>query len=235
MAAQAVEVTLSGHVNRALFIVDSDDRSTTPLVDESGTASSVRDNATSGTRIRVRGEGEMMDGGSAGVLLEYTAGGSLGLRYAEVYFSGDYGKVSIGHGDQGGEGSVYHGGAAVWGTGPPPPRGRAIFLPTRFDPSAGRSSRLPARSLPLASGSTSESRCLAARGTVEVRCTDGNPDYTRSSARPRGFAESRASFLGPRASSPRQARESGAASAVRGQRCPRSQEDCDPGKPTGPG
>ena len=62
-----------------------------------------------------------------------------------------------------------------------------------------------------------------------------SPDFARSSARPRGFAESRASLLGARASSPRQARESGATSTVRGHRCPRSQEDRDPGKPTGPG
>ena len=119
MAAQAVDVTLSGHINRALFIVDRDDNPATTgaMMDESGTKSSVKDNATSGTRIRVTGSGEMMDGGSAGVNLEYAAGASLALRYAEVWFSGDYGKVSIGQGDQGGEGSVYHGGAAVWGTG----------------------------------------------------------------------------------------------------------------------
>ena len=107
MAAQAVDVTLSGHVNRALFITDSD----------SSTKTSVMDNGSSGTRIRVKGTGEMMDGGSAGVLLEYSAGGSLGLRYADVWFSGGYGKVSIGQGDQGGEGSVYKGAAAVLGTG----------------------------------------------------------------------------------------------------------------------
>ena len=108
-----------------------------------------------------------------------------------------------------------------------------------------------------------------------------DPDNARSSARPRGFAESRASLLGvptlaghravaqgtsgtlacpicadprcfmssvtsikqrvmgssmqARASSPRQARESGATSTVRGQGCPRSQEARDPGKPAGPG
>ena len=109
MAAHAVDVTLSGHVNRALFITDSDDASST--------SGKVKDNGSSGTRIRVTGTGEMMDGGAAGVNLEYAAAGSLTLRYAEVYFSGDYGKVSIGQGDQGGEGSVYKGGAAVLGTG----------------------------------------------------------------------------------------------------------------------
>ena len=41
----------------------------------------------------------------------------LSLRYADLWYSGGYGKISIGHGDQGGEGSVYNGAAAVVGTG----------------------------------------------------------------------------------------------------------------------
>ena len=41
---------------------------------------------------------------------------------------------------------------------------------------------------------------------------------------------SRTSLLGARASSPRQAGESGATSTGRGQGCPRPQEDCDPGQ-----
>ena len=116
MAAHAVDVTLSGHVNRALFINDSDmgDGATS-------TKSKVKDNGSSGTRIRVKGTGEMMDGGTAGVLLEYGAGGSggdgLSMRYADLWLSGGFGKVSIGQGDQGGEGSVYKGAAAVIGTG----------------------------------------------------------------------------------------------------------------------
>ena len=109
MAAHAVDVTLSGHVNRALFITDSDSASST--------SGKFRDNASSGTRIRVTGTGEMMEGQSAGVLLEYGAGSALSLRYADVWFGGGFGKVSIGQGDQGGEGSVYKGGASVLGTG----------------------------------------------------------------------------------------------------------------------
>ena len=133
MAAQAVDVTLSGHVNRALFINDSD----------SSTNSKVKDNASSGTRIRVKGTGEMMDGGSAGVLLEYSAGSSLGLRYADVWFSGEYGKVSIGQGDQGGEGSVYKGGAAVLGTGHgQDTNGVASNYYTSLDGGAGRNERI---------------------------------------------------------------------------------------------
>ena len=133
MAAQAVDVTLSGHVNRALFINDSD----------ASTGASVKDNGSSGTRIRVKGTGEMMDGGSAGVLLEYSAGSSLGLRYADVWFSGDYGKISIGQGDQGGEGSVYKGAAAVLGTGHGQDTdGAGGDYYTSLDGGAGRNERL---------------------------------------------------------------------------------------------
>ena len=50
-----------------------------------------------------------------------------------------------------------------------------------------------------------------------------------------GLRRVAASLLGARASSLRQARESGATSTVRGHRCPRSRENRDLGKPTGPG
>ena len=136
MAAQAVDITLSGHINRAIFITDSDDKSST--------SASVSDNASSGTRIRVTGSGEMMDGGSAGVNLEYAADTSLKLRYGEVWFSGDYGKLSLGQGDQGGEGSVYNGAAAVLGTGHGQATGGAAVgnYYDSFDGGAGRNERI---------------------------------------------------------------------------------------------
>ena len=62
-----------------------------------------------------------------------------------------------------------------------------------------------------------------------------SPDCVRFSARLRRFAGQRTCLPGARASSPRQTRESGATTAVRGQGCPRSQEDFDLGKPSGPG
>ena len=133
MAAQAVDVELSGRVSRALFINDS----------ETSTGAEVQDNGSSGSRIRVKGTGEMMDGGSAGVLLEYSAGSALGLRYADIWFSGGYGKVSIGQGDQGGEGSVYKGGAAVIGTGHGQDHNEvAKGYYTSLDGGAGRNERL---------------------------------------------------------------------------------------------
>ena len=94
MAAQAVDFAISGHVNRALFITDTD----------SGTSGKEADNGSSGSRIRVVGSGEMMDGTTAGLNLEYGAGGnggdSLSLRYADLHYSGEFGKVSIGHGER---------------------------------------------------------------------------------------------------------------------------------------
>ena len=111
MAAQAVDFEISGHVNRALFITDTD----------SGTSGMEADNGSSGSRIRVVGSGEMMDGTTAGLKLEYGAGGnggsSLSLRYADLHYSGEFGKVSIGHGDDGGEGSVYSDKSGVTGIG----------------------------------------------------------------------------------------------------------------------
>ena len=111
MAAQAVDFEISGHVNRALFITDTD----------SGTSGMEADNGSSGSRIRVVGSGEMMDGTTAGLNLEYGAGGdggsSLSLRYADLHYSGEFGKVSIGHGDDGGEGSVYSDKSGVTGIG----------------------------------------------------------------------------------------------------------------------
>ena len=111
MAAQAVEVSISGHVSRALYITDSD----------SGSKATVADDGNSGSRFRFTGTGEMMDGRSAGVKLEYAAGNdggsTLSLRYADINFAGEFGKVSIGHGDQGGEGSVYNDKSGTFGTG----------------------------------------------------------------------------------------------------------------------
>ena len=65
-----MDFTISGHVNRALFITDSD----------SGTRAMEGDNGSSGSRIRVEGEGELMDGTSAGLKLEYGAGATAVLR-----------------------------------------------------------------------------------------------------------------------------------------------------------
>ena len=108
MAAQAVDFSVSGHINRSLFVTEMADGST---------RAKVADNGGSGTRVRFKGSSEMMDGTSAGVNLEYSAGSSLGLRYAEVWYGGEFGKVTIGQGDEGGEGSVYSDKSGAFGIG----------------------------------------------------------------------------------------------------------------------
>ena len=127
MAAHAVDFTISGHVNRALFITDTD----------SSTSAMEADNGSSGSRIRVVGSGEMMDGTTAGLLLEYAA--SIGfdvrqgqardwhctLRFADLHYSGEFGKVSIGFGNDGGEGSAYSDKSGVTRDRPRPSHGRS--------------------------------------------------------------------------------------------------------------
>ena len=108
MAAQAVDFNISGHVNRALFIVDSDD----------GTQAQVADNGGSSSRVRVTGSSETMDGNTVGIQVEYQATGTtLGLRHANIQYSGDFGRVTIGQGSEAGDGSAYSDTTGVFGIG----------------------------------------------------------------------------------------------------------------------
>ena len=139
MAAQAVDFAISGHVAQALVITDMDD----------STRAQVKDSGSSGSRIRVVGSGETMDGGTAGVLLEYGAGGSggapLSLRYADLHFGGEFGKISVGHGDQGGEGSVYNDKSGVLGIGHGQESGASVLVEAYFgslDGGGGRNGRV---------------------------------------------------------------------------------------------
>ena len=108
LAAQAVDFTVSGHVNRALFIVD----------DDRGSQATVANNGASSTRIRATGSGEMMDGNLAGIQLEYQESGtSVSLRHANAWFSGAFGKITLGQGSEAGDGTVYPDKSGVWGIG----------------------------------------------------------------------------------------------------------------------
>ena len=108
MAAQAVDFNISGHVNRALFIVDADD----------STRGQVADNGGSSSRVRVTGSNEMMDGNTVGIQVEYQAvGTTLGLRHANIQYSGDFGRVTIGQGSEAGDGSAYSDTTGVFGIG----------------------------------------------------------------------------------------------------------------------
>ena len=110
MAAQAVDVSVSGHVSRALVHLDSD---------EGANKTQVKDYGSSGSRFRLTGSGETDNGMTATVRLEYAAGADVdadgvalsddspNVRYADVSLSGEFGKITMGQSDQGGEGSAY--------------------------------------------------------------------------------------------------------------------------------
>ena len=123
MAAQAVDFTISGHVNRALVIVDTDDKDSTKA--------QVLNNGSSSTRIRWTGSSEMEDGNSVGIQVEYQeiGDGSLGLRHANVNYAGDFGKMTIGQGSEAGDGSAYKGGVGTFGIGHGQEKGSATLGP----------------------------------------------------------------------------------------------------------
>ena len=122
MAAQAVDFTISGHVNRALFLTDTDGGSK---------QARVQDNGGSSTRIRATGSTELMDGNKVGIQLEYQAQNiadtddgetvkttkGLGLRHANVQYSGGFGKITLGQGSEAGDGSAYSDTTGVFGIG----------------------------------------------------------------------------------------------------------------------
>jgi len=120
IAAQAVEVGVSGQVNRLIMNVDNGD--------ESGVVHA--DNSVSGTRWRFTGEGELKSGMSAGLFYETQlqsnpsseidasnldsdgVGGNVGggdyfsTRNANAWLKGNFGKITIGQGSGATDGSA---------------------------------------------------------------------------------------------------------------------------------
>jgi predicted porin len=110
MAAHAVKYKLSGQINRAA-VYDSDGNSTDVQF---------IDNLSSGTRWRLTGSEDIGNGMKVGFNWEWqnsqNAGGapiksgdfgeSETMRKAEVWFSGGWGKVSLGQGDGAGNGTT---------------------------------------------------------------------------------------------------------------------------------
>ena len=83
LAAQAVDFTISSHVNRALFVTDSD----------TGTKAEVKNNGGSSTRVRANGSSELMDGNTVAIQFKYEESGSgVNLRHANVQYGGQFGK-----------------------------------------------------------------------------------------------------------------------------------------------
>jgi predicted porin len=119
-SANAFEFTLSGQVNRLIMGVDNGE--------ESGVVNA--DNSVSGTRVRTKGEGDIGNDMTAGFYLEYQLqsnpsdeitedsldsdgiGGDVGdgdnfsNRNANVWFKGNFGKVTLGQGSGAADGST---------------------------------------------------------------------------------------------------------------------------------
>lgn len=97
LAASAAEISVSGHLNRA--IVFGDDMVTGENdVDH-------RDGGASPSRFRFTGSEELGGEMTAGVNLEYGVGGTKAdsnpnLRHSAIYLSGAFGKLTLGHTSQ---------------------------------------------------------------------------------------------------------------------------------------
>ena len=96
MAAQAVESSVSGHVNRAIISVDGGDHD--------GDLQHV-DADSSETRFRFTGSEDLGNGTTASVGLEY--GLEANLRQAHVSLGGAFGDLTIGHTDPSSDGANY--------------------------------------------------------------------------------------------------------------------------------
>ncbi len=108
MAAHAVKYKLSGQINRAAVYQNDGENSDIQFVD----------NGASGTRWRMNGSEDIGNGMKVGFNWEWQASSNPGtaaigadgdtfgsaLRKAEVWFSGGWGKVSLGQGDGAGNG-----------------------------------------------------------------------------------------------------------------------------------
>ena len=86
MAAQAVEFSVSGHINRAIVSVDGGPND--------GEVQH-KDANSSQTRFRFTGSEELENGITAGVQLEY--GLATNVRHANVYLNTAGGKITVGH------------------------------------------------------------------------------------------------------------------------------------------
>ena len=89
MAAQAVEFSVSGHINRALVSVDGGAND--------GDVQHVDANSSE-TRFRFTGSEELENGMTAGVQLELGNPSAWRTRHANVYLSTAGGKITIGQG-----------------------------------------------------------------------------------------------------------------------------------------
>lgn len=104
LAAQAVEFSVSGHINRAVVSMDGGAND--------GDLMHVDANSSQ-TRWRITGSEELESGLTAGVQLEYGLGGNV--RHANVSLGSAGGKLTIGHGSHATDGMAHADlGGASW-------------------------------------------------------------------------------------------------------------------------
>ena len=109
VAAQAVDFTISGHVNRAMFLTSTDGGSNTVRV---------WDNGESSTRINANGSTELENGSEARIQLEYEyRQQGVRLRHANVQYGGPFGRITLGQGSEAGDGAAYSDTTGVFGIG----------------------------------------------------------------------------------------------------------------------
>jgi hypothetical protein len=119
MTAQALDIGVSGHVNRMVRFADN------------GAGSDVQhlDHTASRSRVRFTAEGEVMPGITAGARIEKGFGSNRGwqadidtadtgpgedFRFSELYFSGGFGKVTLGHASRAGNGQMWQSHNGAW-------------------------------------------------------------------------------------------------------------------------
>ena len=100
MAAQAVDFTVSGHVNRAIVFTD---------VQNGSSVTSSEDNGSSGSRVRFTGSSETEAGVDAGVNMEFGVdeASGVGVRHAAVSLGGEFGSLKLGHTSEAAESATY--------------------------------------------------------------------------------------------------------------------------------
>lgn len=99
MAASAVELAVSGQVNRSIVVLDQDGN------DNDGDMQHI-DGPATGSRLEFKGNGELDNGLTAGFHLEYSVE-SYGRRFSNVYVASPGGTLTVGHGNTATDATVH--------------------------------------------------------------------------------------------------------------------------------
>ena len=139
MTAQALDVSVSGHVNRAIRFADNGANSDVQHIDGSASKS----------RFRLTASGEVMAGLTAGAHIEYGSSNNPGggtsvdmddkkasfdARHSLLYLSGDFGKITLGNAPSAGNGIMWTSHNGAWmGTEYSPDTNSGLMVATTDD------------------------------------------------------------------------------------------------------